>query len=342
MNKLGRGAVIAGAALAAGVAYAHLETKWFTVHRVSVPVLPAGSAPIKILQLADIHLLPTQRTKLRWLASLAALRPDLIVNTGDNLASPGAVPALLSAIEPLLRLPGVFVGGSNDYYAPRPRNAAKYLFGPSKTKTAELTELPWRKLFQGFEGAGWLNLNNARATVKLPGGREIAFVGTDDYHISRAAYPPPPDIEPEALTNTSAAPAVGDADEPCAPATPSGPATTSAAAACSPALGQQGLTIGVTHAPYSGVLQQYRDDGVGLVIAGHTHGGQLRIPGFGALVTNSDLARHQASGLSHWKDIWLHVSAGAGTSPWAPFRFACRPSATLLTLVPAPALNRTK
>jgi predicted MPP superfamily phosphohydrolase len=58
------------------------------------------------------------------------------------------------------------------------------------------------------------------------------------------------------------------------------------------------------------------------------------VPGFGALVTNSDLDRRRAKGLSRYGDSWLHVSAGLGTSPYAPFRFACPPEATLLTLVP--------
>jgi predicted MPP superfamily phosphohydrolase len=75
-------------------------------------------------------------------------------------------------------------------------------------------------------------------------------------------------------------------------------------------------------------------DGVGLVLAGHTHGGQLCVPGYGALVTNCGLPRGQASGLSRWHGSWLHVSAGLGTSPYTPFRFACRPEATLLTLTP--------
>ncbi len=82
-------------------------------------------------------------------------------------------------------------------------------------------------------------------------------------------------------------------------------------------------------------------DGFGLVMAGHTHGGQLRVPGVGALVTNCDLPTRQARGLSTWssggREAWLHVSAGLGTSPYAPVRFACRPEATLLTLVERPS-----
>ena len=58
------------------------------------------------------------------------------------------------------------------------------------------------------------------------------------------------------------------------------------------------------------------------------------VPGYGALVTNCDLPTSQAKGLHQRGDGWLHVSAGVGTSPTAPIRFACPPEATLLTLVP--------
>ena len=98
------------------------------------------------------------------------------------------------------------------------------------------------------------------------------------------------------------------------------------------------LTIGVTHAPYQRVLDAMTADGAGLVLAGHTHGGQVCVPFLGALVTNCDLPRRYAKGLHRWTgadggDPWLHVSAGVGTSPYARIRFACPPEATLLTLV---------
>jgi predicted MPP superfamily phosphohydrolase len=83
------------------------------------------------------------------------------------------------------------------------------------------------------------------------------------------------------------------------------------------------------------VLDAFATDGYDLVLAGHTHGGQLRLPGYGAIVTNCGLDRSRARGVSRWgAHTWLHVSAGLGTSPFAPVRFACPPEASLLTLVP--------
>ena len=112
-------------AAAAGLAYASLyEVRAFTLREVTVPVLPAGSAPLRILHLSDAHMTPSQHRKQEWLRGLAALEPDLVVNTGDNLAHMDALPSVLRAYGDLLDLPGVFVFGSNDYYSPIRKNPA--------------------------------------------------------------------------------------------------------------------------------------------------------------------------------------------------------------------------
>jgi predicted MPP superfamily phosphohydrolase len=77
--------------------------------------------------------------------------------------------------------------------------------------------------------------------------------------------------------------------------------------------------------------------GYGFVVAGHTHGGQVRLPIAGALVTNSDLPRRVVSGLIRMGDALVHVSPGLGTGKYAPFRFLCPPEATLLELRRAPS-----
>jgi predicted MPP superfamily phosphohydrolase len=92
----------------------------------------------------------------------------------------------------------------------------------------------------------------------------------------------------------------------------------------------EGLAIGVTHTPQRGLLRAFADDGHALVLAGHTHGGQLRLPALGPAVTNCDLERTRARGLSALvpgrTGSWLHVSAGLGTSPYLPVRLCCRPA----------------
>ena len=280
------------ATAAAGLAYARWEAGHYVLRRSTVPVLPAGQDPLRVLHLSDLHLVPGQRRKAAWIGSLAELRPDLVVVTGDFMSHMDAVPHVLDALDPLFHLPGAFVLGSNDYYAPRPINPARYLKGPSQLEPKRAM-LPWGDLVDGLVSNGWQDLGNHRSTLKAD-GRVIDVRGVDDPHISRDRYG---DVQ-------------GAFDD------------------------SADLSLGITHAPYLRVLDGMATDGADLILAGHTHGGQLCIPGIGALVTNCDIDRKRAKGLSSHGASALHVSAGLGTSPYAPVRFACPPEATLLTLAP--------
>jgi predicted MPP superfamily phosphohydrolase len=106
------------------------------------------------------------------------------------------------------------------------------------------------------------------------------------------------------------------------------------------ARGEVDLSIGVTHAPYQRVLQAMSGDGLDLIFAGHTHGGQIRIPWIGgtrSLTTNCDLPNWRSRGVTREvNEPWMHISAGMGHNPWTPFRFLCPREATLLTLVSQP------
>ena len=93
------------------------------------------------------------------------------------------------------------------------------------------------------------------------------------------------------------------------------------------------LSIGLVHAP--DVVAEYLLAGFDLVVGGHTHGGQVRVPFYGALVTNCNLPLGLAGGLHRVGEGWLHVSPGLGQGRYTPIRFNCRPEATLLRLEPA-------
>lgn len=286
-------AVLAGVAVA-GTAYA---TGWernnFVLRRQTVPMLAPGSQPLTILHVSDLHMMPGQKRKQQFVASLEALKPDLVLNTGDNLSSQRAVPSVVQALGPLLARPGAFVFGSNDYYAPAPKNPLPYI-GIGKKKHSSVP-LPWRDLKAAFTERGWVDATHRRSEIAVD-GRRVLVAGVDDPHIGRDHY------------NEIAGPA--------------GPAFD--------------LRIGMVHSPEPRVLDQFDADGYDLVVAGHTHGGQLCLP-TGAIVTNCGIDRSRVSGLSAWgRNLILHVSAGLGTSPYVPVRTFCRPEATLLELVAVP------
>jgi uncharacterized protein len=94
----------------------------------------------------------------------------------------------------------------------------------------------------------------------------------------------------------------------------------------------ESLGLAVVHSPDP--VPELAALGYDLILCGHTHGGQVRMPFVGALVTNSTIPARLCMGLSRFGRSYLHVSPGLGTSKYAPFRFLCRPEATLLELVP--------
>jgi predicted MPP superfamily phosphohydrolase len=288
---------VVGALGAAGIGYATVvERNWFALRRFEIPVLPPGSEPLRVLHISDAHLTPRRGRLMSWIRSLDDLDPHLVVNTGDSIAHVEAVEYFLDSLGPLLHRPGVFVYGSNDLHAPVPRNPFLYLQREgSRDRPRKFVDLPWEKLRDEMLAAGWLDLNNQRGQLTVS-GLKVAFAGVHDSHINRARY--------EAV----AGPADPAAD----------------------------LRIGVMHSPEPALLDRFSDDGYQLLLAGHTHGGQVCLPFYGALVTNCGIDRERVRGLHRHPaggPAWLHVSAGLGTSPWAPARFACRPEASLLTLV---------
>jgi predicted MPP superfamily phosphohydrolase len=288
--------------LAGGAVFGYasvIERNWFALRSMEVPVLPADAKPLRVLHLSDAHLTPGRSRLQSWIRSLDALDPDLVVNTGDSIAHPQAVRPFLDSLGPLLERPGAFVYGSNDLFSPRPKNPTRYLWRTSANDhRRHAPDLPTEELGEGMMAGGWLDLNNRRGRLKV-GEFDIEVGGVHDSHIKRDRY------------NKIAGPTDPSAD----------------------------LRLGVMHSPEPRILDKFVDDGYELLLAGHTHGGQVCLPWYGTLVTNCGIDRQRARGLNRYPDLahgpaWLHVSAGCGTSPWAPVRFACRPEATLLTLVP--------
>ena len=264
----------------------------YQLRQESLPLLPSGAGQIRILHFSDLHLTPNRKREIADIKSWAALKPDLVISTGDFLAHRHGVGVALNALNELLDLPGLYVFGSNDYYGPRFKNPLSYLKSDDgKKRLGE--KLPIEQFDSELKKRGWINLNNSRSSIKI-NGITIEARGTDDAHLELDDY------------QKVVGKASGD------------------------------ISIGVTHAPYKRVLDAMEQDGLDLIFAGHTHGGQVRLPWFGgsrSLTTNCDLPNWRSRGLTREESQpWLNVSAGMGFSPFAPLRILCPPEVSLIWL----------
>ena len=265
----------------------------YQLREVSVPILPHGARDIRILHFSDLHLTPRRDKEIADIKSWASLKPDLVISTGDFLAHRDAIETALNSLNELLNVPGLYVFGSNDYYAPRFKNPFTYLKRDDGTRKLG-AKLPTEELDRELSHRGWINLNNRKSSISVK-GLSIDVRGTDDAHLELDDY-----------SKVQGRPH-GD------------------------------FSIGVTHAPYKRILDGMTVDEIDLIFAGHTHGGQVRIPWFGgsrSLTTNCDLPNWRSRGLTRVEgEPWLNVSAGMGYSPFAPFRILCPPEISILKLV---------
>lgn len=295
-------------ALAVGLWGVAIGKNQFRVRQHLAPLLEPGSDPIRILHLSDIHMAPWNTDAVSWIKNLVDTKPHFVIGTGDFLGHPRGLPALREALLPLKGIPGAVVHGSNDRLAPRFKNPFGYLFSPSTPGDHRGTPLDFEGLLELYQDLGWTDVNNATARIPV-NGSALDIVGVGDAHFGEedlAALP----ARIEALREDASA-----LDEDASSV----------------------ITLGVTHAPYRRVLDSLTTYDADLILAGHTHGGQVCLPGGRALTTNSDLPTRYASGLHVWqhgpKSSLLHVSAGLGTSIYAPIRLFCPPEASIVTLV---------
>lgn len=291
------GSVTAGLATAFG-AY---SARQFGLRYETLPLLTPGQQPLRLLHISDIHLVAGDQAKIRFVQELAELAPDVIVNTGDNPGAVDAVEDVLEALAPLLQVPGIFVLGSNDFYAPRTGNPLRYLRAPTTRDGYDAEDnqhnIDFRRLVAGLSRTGqWQSAGNQARTLSIREDVRFNVAGTHDAHLRADRWP---GFLPLATPTT--------------------------------------YNIAVTHAPYRRVLDAAVADGAAIVFAGHTHGGQVALPGYGAIVSNCDLPTGLASGLFAWRSAGrralVNVSAGIGVSPTVPLRTFCRPEAVVLDLI---------
>lgn len=303
--------LVAGAG-AACVAYGtFVERHWYRLRHVSLAGAlrrPATAGPLRVLHLSDLHVQPGDRRLRDFLVEVARVDVDLVALTGDLLGHEDVEDHCVELLEPVFTsgVPGVLVLGSNDVFAPTLKSPHHYFTDPDHREHGG--RLDTDRMIEGLGELGVVTLRGG-TTVRTTRHGDVVVGGLDDPHLADALLPSVDDV---------AAPDPSDAV----------------------------LHLGLSHAPYRAALDLLVDAGHDLLLAGHTHGGQVRFPPVGAVVGNCDLPLDQVRGPSRYRpatggreaahtsarEAWLHVSPGLGTSPYAPFRFACRPEATVLHL----------
>lgn len=285
-----------------------IEPRWYRLRRdrLGGVLHRPTQRPLRVLVLSDIHHDPPQAHLERFIDRIAGEDYDLVVAAGDLLGAREAEEATADLLGRLTAggAPGVAVLGSNDLFAPQAKSPHRYFTAAHEERRIEGTRLDTNGFRTALADRGWIVLEDERTTVETPLG-VVEIAGLRDPHLPQVTLPSPTLVQPER-------------DDAIA-------------------------RIGLVHAPYAEPIDLLTGLGYSLVVCGHTHGGQVRVPLIGALVTNSDLPTDKARGSSRWGDAWLHVTAGLGQSRYAPFRFACRPEASLLELVedgPSPASGR--
>lgn len=288
---------------AATLTAAHLESRFPLVRRFDVPIPKRpGLQGMTVLHISDLHMWRDQKFIVDFLAKVAREEDfDFVVSTGDNLSDDTGVEVLLQALRPLTEWPGAFVLGSNDYYKPRPKPWTAYLNPRHHEHAGERasTKTPDLPWFDVVQQLIDAGwLDLTNQSATVEVPPLTSLIGVDDPHILRDRMPVP---QPSW-------------DDPSA------------------------LRLALAHAPYQRTLDAFTDLGADLILCGHTHGGQIRLPGVGALVNNSDIPVQYSRGLYPWefagRRSWLNISAGMGTSRYARVRLFCRPEVSLLRLVP--------
>jgi predicted MPP superfamily phosphohydrolase len=262
--------------------------------RLSAGAKRNAGTTFKILHISDLHSDKPIPKRTRWIKKLARLHPDLVINTGDNLGSAQGFETLKQEIRPLLKYPGVFVFGANDYYNRlTAKNPLGYFFAGRIDLRAK--NMPTDELRRFFVKHGWTDLNNTRVSRNIKKIR-VEFAGLNDPHAKLD--------EPQQFTDPGATLKIGVVHAPYQAALES--------------LRDSGIIFaGHTHGG-----QINLPFGIALVSNADIK----------ARFAKGLFTLNQIAGTAKQPNPLVSISAGVGTSRFFPFRLFDRPAATLITI----------
>ena len=241
--------------------------------RIECPKLPAGSSPLRVAFLSDLHCVSTRRLEDRIVEAIGDFKPDLILFGGDALSRGDGLDNLRRCLDQLARIaPAYAVRGNWDFHLP--------------------TDEFYREVNVTL-------LTREVVTLEL-GGTRVRLAGLSAM-------------------------------------------LTDQAAAISAGIPQDQPVIFLHHYPGAIYDAAGRAD---LYLCGHTHGGQIALPFYGALITLSRYGKRFESGPYHVNGTNMYVTRGIGMEGGGtpPIRFLAPPEVVLIELAPptaqAAAANR--
>ncbi len=286
---------------------------------------------LQILHLTDFHLRKDRngRKLFSFIKSLSNLNPDLIFFTGDLVEKDAYFDYLIEMLSGLNAKLGKFaVFGVHDYYHKRPTEFIKNMIKRQK-KYRRQNSIDI--LIEKLKSIGIIALQNEKVILDFtpPGNsgadylnelNKIEVIGVDDAVIKKA------DTGYAFGWGKSKPLASGSGRASYSQVLKRGSSHIHNLADSSK------ITICITHTPDRDLFVDFVKNKTDIVIAGHTHGGQVRLPLTGALISGANIPVKYASGLFYFEKFALYISKGLGEGKYSPFRIYCQPEATLINI----------
>lgn len=326
-----------------------------------------SKAPLKILHLSDFHLRADFKGKKleKFISTLAPERYDFIFITGDMIEKNELQDELIEMLKPLKAKYGIYaVFGAHDYYNKKPQEFIKNMFKKKEYYSRQNDSAGARRK---LESIGIHVLQNESIILKgVAGYDEVDIVGVDDPLINKmdlkkslsGIFKELSDIKllDVSQKNLSLA-GLNSSDSYIKDsvleknelkiqqnnylaATEGIVKTREYREEFSPSDNNyhqlkenNKLRIALVHTPDSYALVNLAINKIDIVFAGHTHGGQVRAPGVGALISGCNLKTRYAAGLFYFKNFVLQVSKGLGEGRFSRFRIYCDPEAIITEIV---------
>lgn len=306
-----------------------------------------------ILHLSDLHLRKDRKgyRLFEFIQSLTKLNPDMLVITGDLVERDEYFPYLIDMLRGLNAKMGKFaVFGVHDYFHKEPKEFLRNMVQRQKSYKRKNDTC---RLIENLESIGIEVLENKKVSININKSTHQADNAKNKESVNHRRF-----NNMENATETGAqlseieVAGVGDAIIQKADVGAALGEENAGGSSGLPgrnrkkykeifkilpdrshALNATGkLLICLTHTPDMDFIVDMAEKNADIIICGHTHGGQVRLPGLGAILTGSNIKAKYASGLFYFKDFVLYISRGLGEGRYSPFRFYCQPEATLIKI----------